>query len=130
MIVVIRDGKNLSEGWSPTLTGGDFGVKRVSVRGSPNLKNPRRVWGGDGIDVPIVPIPEPDPKIYMFGIWGGYGGLSPDGNRDGDSPKPIKWGWVQGQGRGWRVGTEMVLSYPASTRPVIIPGPYPTRYHP
>ncbi|CAL8132647.1 unnamed protein product [Prunus armeniaca] len=27
---------------------GDFGAKWVLVRGSPNLKNPRWVWGGDG----------------------------------------------------------------------------------
>ncbi|CAL2262745.1 unnamed protein product [Prunus armeniaca] len=42
---------------------GDFGPNGYWVRGSPNLKNPRWVWGGDGIGVPI---PKPNSKLYMF----------------------------------------------------------------
>ncbi|CAL8092556.1 unnamed protein product [Prunus armeniaca] len=59
-IATSRDDKNSRGGWSSLgpRTGGKFGGQMGIGYG-----DPRRVWGGDGIGIPI---PEPDLKIYMF----------------------------------------------------------------
>ncbi|KAH0988092.1 hypothetical protein GBA52_015269 [Prunus armeniaca] len=78
MVIDTRDGKNPHRCGSLTLTGLDFGAKRVSGTGIPGLENSQWVWGGDGIGVPI---PEPDPKIYIFGA--GMGDSPPTGKGTG-----------------------------------------------